>query len=121
MGGGKLETVSGDRLLIDGRRPLERSENPYSSLSLEVLANRDSLKYIEKYKLGSQMQDMYRGTLRYHGFSDMMYGCRALGLLDNTKYEVRDGDLWSNILQKLASKNGGSHEALMNVLKSRTH
>ncbi|BEI93733.1 uncharacterized protein CcaverHIS019_0601920 [Cutaneotrichosporon cavernicola] len=62
----------------------------WRGLALEGVANRDSLPYAEKYGLGSvrDLRDLFRGTLRYQGFSHLMDRFRALGLLGTEKIEV---------------------------------
>ncbi|CAI2161774.1 19390_t:CDS:10 [Funneliformis geosporum] len=61
----------------------------YPGFAFEGLANRDSLSYINTYGLAplSTKSAMFRGTLRYKGFSDLMYSFYKLGFLDteNTK------------------------------------
>ena len=53
-------------------------------LSLETYPNRDSLPYIELYGLDG-VQTMYRGTLRYPGWSRTMLAISQLGLLDESE------------------------------------
>ena len=51
--------------------------------AFEGLPNRDSLKYAKVYGLDlDEMETMFRGTLRYSGFSDIMACFRDLGLMD---------------------------------------
>lgn len=56
----------------------------WRGLALEGLANRDSMPYAEKYGLGpiDGLRDLFRGTLRYQGFSTLMNSFRQLGLLN---------------------------------------
>ncbi|KAI3644339.1 hypothetical protein MP228_010503 [Amoeboaphelidium protococcarum] len=55
----------------------------YKGFNLEVLPNRDSMKYIKTYGLvDSDLDTMFRGTLRFRGFSELMRGVRDLGMLD---------------------------------------
>ncbi|KAI0819731.1 Saccharopine dehydrogenase-domain-containing protein [Trametes gibbosa] len=51
-------------------------------LRLEGLANRDSLPYADVYALGPAARTVFRGTLRYPGFADLMHAFRAIGLLE---------------------------------------
>nr|XP_019046253.1 alpha-aminoadipic semialdehyde synthase [Kwoniella bestiolae CBS 10118]OCF25183.1 alpha-aminoadipic semialdehyde synthase [Kwoniella bestiolae CBS 10118] len=55
----------------------------WPELPLEGLANRDSMPYAEKYGLGEVegLKDLFRGTLRYQGFSTLLESFRRLGLL----------------------------------------
>ncbi len=50
------------------------------SLQLETYTNRDCLGYIELYQI-PEVQTLFRGTLRYPGWSDFMQGIAELGLL----------------------------------------
>lgn len=55
----------------------------WEGLPLEGLANRDSMLYAKKYGLGPAegLTDLFRGTLRYQGFSSLLNSFRLLGLL----------------------------------------
>ncbi|KAI9496686.1 Saccharopine dehydrogenase-domain-containing protein [Zychaea mexicana] len=79
--GGKKRTVSGDVLL---KHHFPTIRTPFQGFVFEGLANRDSLKYTDIYCLGnlSEMDTMFRGTLRYQGYSDLLYGLRKLGFLN---------------------------------------
>lgn len=58
-------------------------------LELETYPNRDSLPYIELYGLEG-LKTMYRGTLRYPGWSRTMLAVSQLGLLDESEtFEVK--------------------------------
>lgn len=57
--GGKVVEVPGEALLANAKHVYI---NP--AFNLEVLPNRDSLPYMERYGLKS-VQNMFRGTLRY--------------------------------------------------------
>lgn len=62
-------------------------QTPYAGFVFEGLANRNSLGYADIYGLGdlSGMDTMFRGTLRYQGYSDLLYAFRKLGFLDQVK------------------------------------
>eukprot|EP01137_Pigoraptor_chileana_P016460 Opistho-2@5903 len=53
----------------------------YPGFNLEGLPNRDSLSYAAPYKI-PDVPTMFRGTLRYKGFSRIMQGFAELGLFD---------------------------------------
>ncbi|NOX38023.1 MAG: saccharopine dehydrogenase [Calditrichaeota bacterium] len=53
---------------------------------LEVYTNRDSLTYIDLYQI-PEVQTMFRGTLRYPGWSEVLGALSQLGLLSETKFE----------------------------------
>ena len=101
---GRLREIDGKQLLLS-KNTLSVRDNPYPSLSLEHLANRDSLAYIDKYQLnanGNEISNMYRGTLRYHGFCDMLHGCKVLGLLDAERsIKGESGKSWQNYLRRV--------------------
>ncbi|CAG8578441.1 4678_t:CDS:2, partial [Scutellospora calospora] len=61
-----------------------------SKYEFEGLANRNSLSYIDTYGLAplETMDTMFRGTLRYKGFSDLMYAFYKLGLLETDRSNV---------------------------------
>lgn len=51
-----------------------------NALILESFPNRDSIKYIDLYKMGG-VNSFFRGTLRYKGFCLIMRSAREIGLL----------------------------------------
>lgn len=50
--------------------------------ALEGIPNRDSVKYADLYGIAAEAQTVFRGSLRYHGFTDMMRALKELGLTD---------------------------------------
>ncbi|KAG2187767.1 hypothetical protein INT44_005457, partial [Umbelopsis vinacea] len=75
---------------------------PTKGFAFEGVANRDSLSYIETYNLGSTktMDTMFRGTLRYQGYSDLMHAFKKLGLLEANK-TVGRCDTWSTFFDSV--------------------
>eukprot|EP00300_Choanocystis_sp_HF-7_P012612 c17957_g1_i1.p1 GENE.c17957_g1_i1~~c17957_g1_i1.p1 ORF type:complete len:1041 (+),score=246.16 c17957_g1_i1:38-3160(+) len=76
---------NGQTVRIPGEQLLQ-SVSPATllpSLSLECLPNRDSLSYADVYKLSKTAHSIFRGTLRYKGFCDILSGMTALGLLND--------------------------------------
>ncbi|KAJ3373400.1 hypothetical protein GGF31_000833 [Allomyces arbusculus] len=74
---GKEVTIPSERLLLSAR-----DVNIYKGFALEGLPNRDSLSYIDQYELNrDHLKTMFRGTLRYKGYSHLVYQFRQLGLL----------------------------------------
>lgn len=57
--------------------------------SMEVLPNRDSTAYIQSYGL-TAAETVFRGTLRYKGFSNLMWAVKKIGLLSNEKDAALD-------------------------------
>ncbi|KAI0075026.1 hypothetical protein K474DRAFT_1647191 [Panus rudis PR-1116 ss-1] len=56
-------------------------------LKLEGIANRDSLPYGDTYALEPlrDVRTLFRGTLRYEGFSSLMHQFKTIGLLESDK------------------------------------
>ncbi|WRT66305.1 uncharacterized protein IL334_003260 [Kwoniella shivajii] len=77
----EIVRVPGDQLLSNHFPEVKL----WPELQLEGLANRDSMPYAEKYGLGETdgLKDLFRGTLRYQGFSRLLESFRRLGLLRN--------------------------------------
>ncbi|KAJ1907970.1 hypothetical protein LPJ81_000399 [Coemansia sp. IMI 209127] len=75
----------------------------FKGFALEGLANRDSLQYADIYGLKlKQMDTMFRGTLRYQGYSDILDCFMKLGFLDldpaSAINVMTSKDLWSRVL-----------------------
>ena len=70
---------------VSGQELLNHSSpihiNP--ALTLEQLPNRDSLAYVSTYGL-EDATTMYRGTLRYKGFSSLMHSMLKIGFLSTS-------------------------------------
>ncbi|CDH56826.1 alpha-aminoadipic semialdehyde mitochondrial [Lichtheimia corymbifera JMRC:FSU:9682] len=77
---GKQHNIAGVDLL---KQHFPSVRTPFQGFTFEGLANRDSLKYTDIYGLGNlnDMDTMFRGTLRYQGYSDLLYAFRKLGFL----------------------------------------
>lgn len=66
---------------------------------LEMLANRDSLPYIEHYGMERlTLKTMFRGTLRYKGFSQLLEAFQALGLTSTAPF-TSPPQSWTEVLQ----------------------
>jgi saccharopine dehydrogenase-like NADP-dependent oxidoreductase/5'-deoxynucleotidase YfbR-like HD superfamily hydrolase len=96
---GKTVEVPGDRLLTTTSH-LELAP----CFSFEVLPNRDSLSYCTSYGL-EDVQTMFRGTLRYKGYAEVMSSLYQLGLFDTKPTELLAATpppiSWPNLLRKL--------------------
>ena len=59
----------------------------FKGFAFEGLANRNSLQYVDEYQLGNLMDvdTMFRGTLRYKGYSELMNAFVRLGFMDDLK------------------------------------
>ncbi|GMI25668.1 hypothetical protein TeGR_g12644, partial [Tetraparma gracilis] len=96
----------GSVVSIDGPELLNNADPIYSfpTMNLECLANRDSLIYRELYGI-EDADSVFRGTLRFAGFSDLMYGVKTLGLLDDAPCA---GGTWGEVLDALLAEHGAS-------------
>ena len=65
---------------------------------LEQLYNRDSLPYIHEYGLEG-VQSMYRGTLRYRGFSATMDALKAIGFFNDDSRQIPA--TWPELIQSV--------------------
>ncbi|KAI9639515.1 Saccharopine dehydrogenase-domain-containing protein [Dioszegia hungarica] len=93
--GGKVEEVKGEDLL---KRHYPKVD-VWKGLALEGLANRDAMPYADKYGLGEVdgLTNLFRGTLRYQGFSRLLESFRQMGLLSPDPL-TRMGDSWGDFL-----------------------
>jgi saccharopine dehydrogenase-like NADP-dependent oxidoreductase len=89
---------------VDGADLLASSEPFYAwkSLNLECLPNRDSLVYGEKYGIEGA-STIFRGTLRYRGFSSLLHVFKNMGILDDVE---TGASTWHDTLENLRSKRG---------------
>ena len=90
---GKVIQVSGDEMLSTAERV-----NFLPAFALEQLPNRDSLPYADIYGI-PEAHSIFRGTLRYAGWSQIMYECKKLGLLDSIEKKLPG--TWDKVMQQL--------------------
>ncbi|EOD22102.1 Saccharopine dehydrogenase, partial [Emiliania huxleyi CCMP1516] len=76
---GAVVRVAGEELLRSAT-PLADSSRLGRTLRLEVLPNRDSLPYAELYGIEAEAHSVFRGTLRYAGWSGLFAEFADLGL-----------------------------------------
>ncbi|TXT10844.1 hypothetical protein VHUM_02349 [Vanrija humicola] len=122
---GKETQVAGDDLLAQHFPKV----NLWPGLALEGLANRDSMPYAEKYGLppASELRDLFRGTLRYQGFSTLLDSFRRLGLLGKnplaSPVESWEGFLAASMSQTLGAtvKERDLLPAIKDVLGSKSY
>ena len=74
--------------------------NVNPAYQLEQLYNRDSLPYIHEYGLEG-VQSMYRGTLRYRGFSATMDALKAIGFFNDDSRQIPA--TWPELIQAVIS------------------
>ncbi|WVQ82294.1 hypothetical protein IAT38_004422 [Cryptococcus sp. DSM 104549] len=98
---GKTVTVPGNQLLAKHFPEVKL----WDELPLEGLANRDSMPYAEKYGLGpiDGLTNLFRGTLRYQGFSRLLESFRRLGLLRSDSLGAQPGS-WPELLLLAAGR-----------------
>ncbi|OAJ37405.1 saccharopine dehydrogenase [Batrachochytrium dendrobatidis JEL423] len=80
----------------------------FKGFAFEGVANRDSLVYTDLYNLGDleDLDSMFRGTLRYKGYAEIMGAFNQLGLLDTTlRPELSTGISWGELLKQLVGSN----------------
>ncbi len=70
------------------------------SLQLETYTNRDCLGYIELYQI-PEVRTLFRGTLRYPGWSDFMQGIADLGLLKEDRLDGVKGKPYVEIFAQI--------------------
>ena len=94
----------GKVIMVNGADLLASSEPFYAwqSLNLECLPNRDSLSYGEKYGIQSA-NTIFRGTLRYQGFSALLHVFRNMGLFSDGE---TGATTWHDTIQNLQAKRG---------------
>jgi len=72
---------------------------------LEGIPNRDSTVYATEYGISGEVRTMFRGTLRFPGFCDVMQAVAEIGLLSETPQPFLASDAraltWNELLQKL--------------------
>lgn len=85
----------------------------WKGLALEGLANRDSLPYADKYGMGNVegMTDLFRGTLRYKGFSSLLDSFRKIGFLGSEPLQ-RPIESWSDFLPSILQSTVRHHQEL---------
>lgn len=70
--------------------------------ALEGLANRNSIPYAQTYKLGpiESLETVFRGTLRYRGFSTLLHtmaGCGMLSMRETDRISLKH---WNELGEK---------------------
>ncbi len=74
-------------------------------IDFEGYPNRDSLPYLETYGL-TGARTMFRGTLRYAGWCEVMNGVKALGLLGEEVWEDLEGLTYRQFTARLLGGAG---------------
>jgi len=94
--------LKGKVVEVDGSKLLEAAgsldPNPLPAIMLEDIPNRDSTIYQDLYQLGDA-ETVYRGTLRYGGFGELMAGINALGLMSKEGGSASSASSWPDYLK----------------------
>ncbi|XP_059431759.1 alpha-aminoadipic semialdehyde synthase [Corylus avellana] len=62
------------------------------AFALECLPNRNSLVYGELYGIGNEAATIFRGTLRYEGFSEIMGTLARIGFFSTETHPILEGE-----------------------------
>jgi alpha-aminoadipic semialdehyde synthase len=123
---------NGDIIHVDGKNLYDSAARfrvpNLPAFALECFPNRDSLVYGEHYGIESEATTIFRGTLRYEGFSMIMATLSKLGFFDSEANQVLStgkritfGALLSNILNKDADNESeplaGEEEISKRIIK----
>ncbi|XP_002975543.2 alpha-aminoadipic semialdehyde synthase [Selaginella moellendorffii] len=119
----KIIRVPGERLFgaaVSFRIP------QYPAYALEVLPNRDSLMYGDLYGITQEAATIFRGTLRYEGFGQIMDTLGKLGYYNSDNHPLLASStettyaavLEALILQLSTSYNGLCAEELARIISS---
>jgi alpha-aminoadipic semialdehyde synthase len=98
---GRYVQVSGNELLANAAPFVEA----WPELHLECLPNRNSLHYRSTYGL-EDASTLFRGTLRYRGFSSLMHVLKTMGFLDSN-ISLDKLHSWDDVLAALNDARGG--------------
>ncbi|KAA8534721.1 hypothetical protein F0562_029837 [Nyssa sinensis] len=82
---GEIVHVEGDRLYDSAVRFRIPS---LPAFALEVLPNRNSLVYGDLYGIGREASTIFRGTLRYEGFSEIMGTLARIGFFNTEAHPI---------------------------------
>lgn len=82
---GEVINISGDTL-YDSATRFRLPDFP--AFALEVLPNRNSLIYGDIYQIGDEASTIFRGTLRYEGFSEIMGTLARIGFFATEAHEI---------------------------------
>lgn len=101
-----MEKFLSQILQVEGDRLLESAvpfHDAWEDLHLECLPNRDSLVYEKVYGIGG-VDSIFRGTLRYEGFSGILNVFRNMGLLGPQLFDT--AATWEDIFHELQRIKG---------------
>lgn len=110
--GGMVVRVEGEDLL---RHAHPFPPQAFPTMRLEELPNRNALIYQEMYGI-QEAETCFRGTLRYEGWSEIMYGCKVLGLLSHERVPAGCGswrEYMAHVLMGGEVKEGRNEEGVL--------
>mmetsp|Transcript_54656 Transcript_54656/g.127824 ORF Transcript_54656/g.127824 Transcript_54656/m.127824 type:complete len:1057 (-) Transcript_54656:87-3257(-) len=110
--GGTERAVPGERLFDSAKRV--QIGGP--AFSLEQLPNRNSLHYKTIYGL-EKASTVYRGTLRYAGFSEAMRALVDLGLFADTLVDSKVTPTWADLLASRVSSASNTTSNVAQVVR----
>jgi saccharopine dehydrogenase-like NADP-dependent oxidoreductase len=88
----------------------------YKGFNLEAIANRDSMAYKEPYALDKDnVETTLRGTLRYQGYCDLVYGLKTIGLCSADKKMPENANSWADYLASFDYKSTLASDANNNA------
>ena len=113
--------LNGNEVNVAGK-DLLRSAMPikiHKAFAFEGLPNRDSTSYIKQYGLEG-IRTMFRGTLRYRGFSDLVDSCSKLGLLNQAPLDngLAEKSNWREVMDVLIKAKPTVKDGLASILRS---
>lgn len=86
----------GETLYVDGDSLYESAARlripDLPAFALECLPNRNSLVYGELYGIGHEASTVFRGTLRYEGFSEIMGTLASIGFFSTEAHPILKGE-----------------------------
>jgi len=109
---GKEETIPGGTLF--GHYTIERVEG-YDA-ELELYPNRDSVSYLDVYKLKGECKTIIRGTYRNRGWCDTVKKISDLGYLDLTESDL-SGQTYAHLTGSLVHSTATGHDLRVAVAK----
>jgi len=81
----------------------------YRGFALESIKNRNSLTYQEPYEL-DDCHTLIRGTLRFKGYCELVFGLKTVGLLSADKKMLASDQTWNDVLKRLNWKSALSDD-----------
>ncbi|MBL3592451.1 MAG: saccharopine dehydrogenase NADP-binding domain-containing protein [Synergistaceae bacterium] len=104
------------RILLDGQEILWPDGRTYEESHMELIegmgwyevyANADSLPYIETYGI-PEVQTLYRGTIRYPGWSETICAMNVLELFDETPLDLGGKTFCAFLVERAQAEAGES-------------